>query len=308
MAVYKRNYRTYTGVVTNPVWRFFVLTRYAIADIFSVRFFGAGFVLCFLPALFCASYVYVSHSEVAQAMLNMKSNFMPAVDSRFFINLLRIEGFLAFALACQTAPGLIAADLANNALPLFFSRPISRAEYVLGKMAAILILLSCITWIPGLLVFALQVNLDTHAWFAANWWIATSFFTGALIWIVLLALLALAISAWVKWRIVASLSMVMFFFVPAGMGEIFNAVTRTPWGRLLNFSYLITVIWSDLFNDVLNFRASVIRGPRIHGVRPSSLIDQNIPVEMAWIAVLAFCTFCLWMLHQKLRAREVVRG
>src|SRR5579872_6820842 len=149
MAVYKRNYRSYEGSVTNPMWRFFVLTKYAIADIFALPRFGPSFLICFAPALICSAYVYVSNNEVAQGMLNMRPGFMPAINSAFFVQLLRAEGFFAFAISCWVAPGLVAGDLANNALPLFLSRPVSRAEYVLGKMSAIFLLLSCVTWIPG---------------------------------------------------------------------------------------------------------------------------------------------------------------
>ena len=44
------------------------------------------------------------------------------------------------------SPSLIAADLSNNALSLYLSRPITRRDYVLGKMAVLAILLSPITW------------------------------------------------------------------------------------------------------------------------------------------------------------------
>ena len=47
-------------------------------------------------------------------------------------------------------------DLRNNGLPLYLSRPFSRTEYVLGKMSVLLILLSAITWVPGLLLFLFQ--------------------------------------------------------------------------------------------------------------------------------------------------------
>ena len=49
MAVYKRRYNSYTGSLT-PEWsRFFVLTRYAIADLFKSRFFVILLILCIIP-------------------------------------------------------------------------------------------------------------------------------------------------------------------------------------------------------------------------------------------------------------------
>ena len=58
----------------------------------------------------------------------------------------------------------ISPDLSNNALPLYLCRPINRTEYILGKMAVLFIPLSCITWIPGLLLFAIQAGLQGQGW------------------------------------------------------------------------------------------------------------------------------------------------
>ena len=56
-------------------------------------------------------------------------------------------------LTAFVGPGLVSPDLANSALPLYFCRPFSRAEYVLGKCAVSVQLLSLITWVPGLILF-----------------------------------------------------------------------------------------------------------------------------------------------------------
>ena len=47
-------------------------------------------------------------------------------------------------------PVLVSPDLVNNALPLYFSRPFSRAEYVLGKVSVLALLLSLVGGVMGL--------------------------------------------------------------------------------------------------------------------------------------------------------------
>ena len=66
-------------------------------------------------------------------------------------------------------------------------------------------------------------------------------FFGAWVWILMLALLALALSAWVKWKPAAGALMFGVFFVAAGFGAVINAVQRTNWGHLFNISHLIGV-------------------------------------------------------------------
>ena len=67
------------------------------------------------------------------------------------------RGFAVF-LAALAGPGLIAPDLANNALPLYFSRPLTRWSYALARLTVLVGMLSVVTWVPGLMLFGLQVR------------------------------------------------------------------------------------------------------------------------------------------------------
>ena len=44
-------------------------------------------------------------------------------------------------------------------MPLYLARPFSRTEYVLGKASTLVILLSLLTWIPGLFLFGVGVGV-----------------------------------------------------------------------------------------------------------------------------------------------------
>ena len=127
-----------------------------------------------------------------------------------------VQGVLAFLMTAFAGPGLISPDLANGALPLYFCRPFSRLEYVLGKASVLGILLSEITWVPGIVLFAVQASLAGPRWAWDHLWIAASLIVSSIIWIVVLALLAMALSAWVKWRIVAGALLLAVLFFGAG--------------------------------------------------------------------------------------------
>src|SRR6266540_4116539 len=78
------------------------------------------------------------------------------IDASFFQFFVNFQAALAFFVTLLVGPPLVSRDLRNNALPLYLCRPFSRAEYVLGKMSVLLILLSAITWVPQLLLFLFQ--------------------------------------------------------------------------------------------------------------------------------------------------------
>lgn len=284
MAVYKRTYRGYSGGLT-PEWsRFLILTRYAYREMFGSRIFTAFFVACLLPPLVFAIVLYVNHN--LGLLLQMKVDRALPIDGRFFRVFTGIEGMLAFLLTAFAGPRLISADLANNALPLYLCRPFSRAEYVLGKISVLLILCSLLTWVPGLLLFIINASLEGGSWWWSNLWIANAIFTGSCVWLVIISLMSLAISAWVRWKLAASALLVAIFFVSAGFAEAVNRVLRTNKGTFIDLFQLIGTVWMHLF----------------HVER-----EAKISLGNAWISLGAICLFCLWLLSRRIRAFEVVK-
>jgi|SRR5579872_894346 len=296
MAVYKRRYNSYTGALT-PQWsRFFVLTRFAFADLFKSRFFVLLLILCIVPCLFSAGYIFVANNKTLQLLMQVRSEAADffKVENQYFIIIMIVQAEAAFLLNCWVGPVLISGDLTNGALPLFLSRPFSRADYVLGKLAVLGLLLSAVTWIPCLLLFGLQSGLAHDGWIWSHLWMVVPIVLCSAIWILTLSLLSLAVSAWVKLRIVATGIVFITFFIPAGLGEMFNHIMGTYWGALLNFSYMFRIILERGFRD------------------PYRLLDlsgrNEIPIPAAWCSLIFVCLLSLIILNARLRARETVRG
>jgi len=285
MAVYRRSYRAYSGTLT-PEWsRFLVLFRYFRRNLFRSRIQTAFFVLCFFYPIVCLVIIYLAHSATFLAKLGIPSQLI-SIDNMFFFRYMSVQGVLAFLMTALAGPGLISPDLANGALPLYFCRPFSRAEYVLGKSSVLCILLSQITWIPGVVLFVIQASFAGQNWIWENLWIIGSLIIGSLIWIAILSLLAMALSAWVKWRIVAGALLLAGMFFGAGFAQAINAVMRTDAGHFFDVGYLMAAVWMSLFQ-----------------------VDAGraISAGQAGIAILVYCFVCLWLLLRKVRAYEVVR-
>jgi ABC-2 type transport system permease protein len=300
MAVYKKTYRPYEGGLTHPWRRFLVIPRYAFEDLHRSRFLTIFYIASFLFPLICALIIYVQHNASALGLVGAQNaNRLISINVVFFLTLLGWQSMLALFLAAFVGPGQISPDLANNALSLYLSRPFSRFEYVLGKMTVLVVLLSLMTWVPGLLLFALQGYLEGWQWMADHWRFAYGLFVGAWIWILILSLLALALSAWVKWKPAAGALMFGVFFVAGGFGATINGVQRTNWGNILNISYLVGSVWKQLFEgaDPNTNGAVFFRAPQ----------GEGLPLAWSWAALVALCGVCLYLLARKIRATEVVR-
>lgn len=293
MAVYKRTYKAYRGPLT-PAWsRFTVLSRYGLANLFNSRPFTAFTVLCFVPFLAWLIAIYMVHSSTAQLVFGIRVGNAGLVDSKWFLAFLATQAWMGFLLAAWGGPGMITKDFANHSVQLYLSRPLSRTEYLFGKASVLGILLSCISWVPGLFLFFVQAELQGHGWIWDNLWIAGAIVLSCVIGIAIASLLSMAIAVWVKWRIAATALMVGMLFLSPALGTVISVILRTSWGQVFNFPFMIMVVWAHLF--------------RLHPPNPHSPIF-GVPLWAAWTSLLSICAFCFWLLDRKLRAREVERA
>ena len=308
MAVYEHLYGSYEGVSHTSLSRFLVIPRYALRDVFKSKLFTTIFILCFIYPLIATILVYLHHNVNALALLQINVRELLPIDASFFRTFLEVQGWFALILTVLVAPPLISRDLSNNALPLYLSRPLSRTEYVLGTMAVIVFLLSLVTWIPGLLVFFFQASLAGIGWLWANLWMIPAIVLGSMAWIVLLSLLALAVSTLVKWRVVASGALLGLFFVPSAMGQIINQLFLTRSGHLISMWATMNSIWRGLFG-LFERQTGRVTGRIENPIYDGQLVDVVLlepPLWASWLVISLVCVVCVWLLARKVRAYEVI--
>lgn len=298
MAVYKRSYKPYQGGLTGEALRWLVLARYALDRLFDSKLVIGFMVACYIFPVIAGCTIYLKYNLSAISTLGVNPGKLVPVDSNFFAIFLSVQGLLSFLFTAYAAPGLVAPDLSNNALPLYLCRPISKAEYVIGKMAVLFIPLSLITWVPGLLLWCFEAGLDKTGWGMDNLHLASGVFIGAWLWILLLSLLGLALSAWVKWKIMASALLFGIFFISAAFSAIVNEVLDTKLGYLLNLGHLIGTLWAKILQ--VSPRRTVLG--ELFDIRTG----DEIPLWAAWMMVGAIFAVCILLLDKKLRGREVV--
>jgi ABC-type transport system involved in multi-copper enzyme maturation permease subunit len=291
LSVYKHDYRAYTGKIT-PLWtRVLVLARYGLTEIWSSKVTIGLFTLSLLPSIVFLILIYLANNPLARAVIMRGNSPNFAINANFFLVILEIQSWLALIITAWIAPRLITFDLADNALPILLSHPISRIGYVVGKFAALFASLSLVTWVPCLLLFAYQSYSSAQSWAAANLQIATGLFTGAILWIGMLSILGLALSSWAKWRVLATGIIIAAVFVPAGVGGIVTGILRTKWGFLLNMPFIMTELWR-----------------RMLGAPELMWRNQSMPTPAILTMLALICIVCIAMLNARIRAREVVRG
>jgi ABC-2 type transport system permease protein len=263
-----------------------VLPRYAWRRLYQQRLVVLLTMAAFVWPVLCAGFVYLTnHVELLQGLEPEFRAFIQ-VDGRFFSIFMYVQAGFAVFLAALAGPGLVAPDLANNALPLYFSRPLTRWSYALARLIVIVGMLSVITWVPGLLLFGLQVGMAGGWWFLANWTLGAGVVAGFLLWLLVLGLVAMASSVYVKWRVVAGAVSLAFFFILTGVSEMIDKVFRVTWGHALDPAWAVNRVWRTLL-----------------GVEP----PEGPGTGASLLALAGFVFLLVLVIERRLRPVEVVR-
>jgi len=292
MAVYKQTYMPYQGPQRSDRWRFTILTRYSFLKVFESRLLAAFFSLCFIPPLLACGILYANHNVKALMGLSPFYGGLASglrINGAFFNLVFRTQAFLAFLLVTFAGPGLVSGDMANSAIVIYLSKPFSRAEYVMGRLTVLIALTSAVTWIPAVILLVVQTDLAGFRWFHDNYRVAAAFVFSYWLWIAAISLLALAVSAMVKWRPLATGGLLVIFFAGAGFASMTNQilVLNRQWGLLVSLDSSISMVFYWL-----------MEGEAERG---------HVPAWTAFVTLVALSLACVALLRVKIRAYEEVR-
>ena len=263
-----------------------VLPRYAWRRLYQQRLVLLLTMAAFVWPILCAGFVYLTNrAELLQGLDRDFRQFIQ-VNGRFFSIFMYVQGGIAVFLAALAGPGLLAPDLANNALPLYFSRPLTRWSYALARLTVIVGMLSVVTWVPGLLLFGFQGALAGGWWMFANWTLGFGVVAGFLLWLLVLSLVAMASSAYVKWRIVAGAVSLAIFFLLSGVSAMIATVFRASWAHVLDPAWAVNRVWCTLL-----------------GVDP----PDGPGAGASMLSLMVFILLLVLVIERKLRPVEVVR-
>ena len=142
-----------------------------------------------------------------------------------------------------------------------------------------------------MLLFGFQAYLEGGSWLWDNLYVARAVFVISWTWIILLALLATSLSAWLKWRIAASGALFAVFVIPTPITIIVNEMFHSKIGTLFHPGFLMNMLMDKLF--------------RLEsGVTPDWMVP---PTWSMWASLGTLALICIGLLSFKVRAYEVVK-
>ena len=223
-----------------------VITRAGLRTFFARRAFLGLLLVSRFPFFVRAVQIYAAANLPQMAVL------APTADT--FRQFLEQQRPFVFFVTVYVGAGLIANDRRANALQIYLSKPLTRAEYVFGKLAILMTFLALVTWLPAIVLLIVQISFaGNFTFFRNNVFLFPAITVFAFLQVTMIATAMLALSSLSKSsRYVGILYAAVIFFTQAIYGVLY-AVTRSTSLSWISFSANLTQIGDVIFRQPLTY-------------------------------------------------------
>jgi len=156
-----------------------------------------------------------------------------------------IKLYTLILLYAATGCGVIANDIRWELMQFYFSKPLKRLQYMLGKGLGLIALGACVTLVPTGILGGLRVLLHMKSDFAeqmmSQWGAAVVFELAAL---VVFSILLMALSSLTRKQGLAVLAWLGVIFVPDLTSLIIGQIVDSEWPHLLSLTASLTDIFA----------------------------------------------------------------
>jgi ABC-2 type transport system permease protein len=240
--IHDQGYRRYRGEKARTGTGWMVITRAGLRNFFAKRAFLGLLLVAWFPFFVRAVQIY------AAANLPQAQFLAPTAET--FRQFLDQQQIFVFFITVYVGAGLIANDRRANALQIYLSKPLTRAEYIFGKLAILMIFLALVTWLPAIVLLIVQISFAGNFTFLSNnlfLFPAITVFSFILVTMVASAMLALS-SLSNSSRYVGILYAAVIFFTQAIYGVVY-AVTRSSAMSWISFSANLSQVGDMIFRQ-----------------------------------------------------------
>lgn len=279
MPIHDQGYRRYLGSKAEVGRSWQVITRAGVRTVLAKRSFIALMLMAWAPFVVRAVQVYIA------ANFQQASFLAPKAET--FREFLGQQGVFVYFVTIYIGAGLIANDRRANALQVYLSKPLTRAEYVGGKFAILFLFLVSVTWLPAMLLLLIQIMFAGSITFVReNLFLIPAITLFALLQVLVASMTILALSSMSKSsRFVGVMYTGLIFFTSA----LFNAL-RGMTGRS-SFAWLSpTETLEHIGNTIFRLRPPFEMHPAV-----------------AILTVVTLIAGSAWILERRVRGIEVVQ-
>jgi ABC-type transport system involved in multi-copper enzyme maturation permease subunit len=188
MPIHDQSYRRYRGGKATPGRAWTVIAWAGIKNMIRKRAFLGLMLFAWMPFIVRAVQIYIASNFPQAAML--------APTAETFRQFLEQQDFFVFVVTIYVGAGLIANDRRANALQIYLSKPLMRAEYIAGKAGVLFFFLMLVTFVPAIFLLFIQVMFaGTFAFMKANLFLFPAITVASLLQVLVATFTMLALSS-----------------------------------------------------------------------------------------------------------------
>ena len=238
-------------------------------------------------ALLLAAWLpFLVRAVLLYAAANFQQARFLAATPQVFREFLGWQNIFVFFVTILIGAGLIADDRRTNALQIYLSKPLTRLEYVVGKLAVLGAFLAFVTWMPAIVLLFLQMMFAGSTQFLQdNLFLIPAITLFCLLQVLVSALAVLALSSLSKSRrFVSILYAGIIFFTQAVQQALVRTTGSRSWALISPGETL------DVIGDTV-FRLNT---------------GSTVPLAAAIAVVAALVVASILVLERRVRGVEVV--
>lgn len=279
MPIHDQGYRRYEGIKQPHGTTWWVIARAGVMERLRERKFLGLLLGAWLPFVFYAITIYIS-ANIPQAAAVFE------VSPTRFRDFFDVQSIFVFFITIYVGSGLIANDRRANALQIYLSKPLTRVDYITGKLVTLLIFLIGVTWVPAMLLLVLQVLFaGNFAFLRANLFLIPAITVFSAIQVFWSSFAMLALSSLSKNRRFVAMMYAAFVFFTLPLYQVLRQITGSRTWALISPEDVLDAIAAVLF--------------RVPGT-------PTVPLPLALLVVVAMIGAAMWILERRIRGVEVV--
>lgn len=289
MTIKEKGYTHWDGELKDGRFPWWPITRFGIKLTFKKKFFKFFFFMTLVPAVVYLVGIYISERlEDFNFMIRESTEFLqinPAYFKSYFTN----EGllFMIVIVLVFAGAGLISDDLKYNSLQLYFSRPLKKKDYFIGKAAVIVFFLFIVTLIPGLVFIIMKLVFSgSFKFFASYPWLILSVIAYSILVTAFFAFYSLFLSSIGKNRRYVAILIFGLYFFSDIIYEIFYGIFKSPYFSLFSLKINLQQVGAVIFNQKTQYAVSWV---------------------YSLLIIIGICILSALVLKKKIRGVEIVK-
>jgi len=320
MPIFDQGYQHWHGRLRSHRWAWLAIAGQGIRTQLRHRWTKMILSMAIAPALSLAAFTIIwglceQKAALIQPLLTLfrdlpevfrtnPSEFRVPVWTFLLFFFFQIQRFFSMLLVLVVGPALISQDLRFNAVPLYYSRPLTRADYFLGKLGVIAGFLGAVTVLPLTLAYLLGVIFsadvtvirDTFRLYMAG-------LVYSAIIIVSSGTLVLALSSLSRNSRYVGAMWVAVWIISNSLAEVFTHTLKADWSPVVSYTQNLRRLAEYLFDlpGAADRLATLLHRPPMLGLNQ---LVHTYPWYWSALALAGLCGASLWVLTTRVQSLD----